>query len=311
LNQINPEKCSLDGIDNEDLDERAKKVIENSLAIGVPDLISASDIIKCNNKINTLFVANIFNTNHGLRELTKEEYDSAAMIDDNVNGDKDERTFRIWVNTLNLEGVDVDDLYAAFNDGMLVNKIIESIDPTAVNWKAIDANPNNDFKKNINNAAAVKACQEKLKLKIIGITGQDFTKGDKKSILAMIWQLARAHYLKLIGNKTEDDLVKWANEIAEKQEVAPIKNLRDKALSNGQYLLKLMSGIEPRAVNWDIMATGEEAEDHENNAKYTISVARKLGAVIFCIWEDIVQVNSKQMLILFASLYEIQQEMAN
>jgi len=47
------------------------------------------------------------------------------------------------------------------------------------------------------------------------------------------------------------------------------------------------------------------------NAKYVISVAKKLGAVIFCVWEDIVFVNPKQMLILIANLAEISNEMKN
>jgi hypothetical protein len=38
---------------------------------------------------------------------------------------------------------------------------------------------------------------------------------------------------------------------------------------------------------------GETEDDLKNNAKYVISIARKLGAVIFCVWEDIVNVNPK------------------
>ena len=38
------------------------------------------------------------------------------------------------------------------------------------------------------------------------------------------------------------------------------------------------------------------------NARYVISVARKLGATIFLTWEDIVEVNQKMLVILAASL---------
>lgn len=41
-------------------------MIDNSKAIGVPDVCGANDIVIGNTKINTLFVAEIFNTNHGL-----------------------------------------------------------------------------------------------------------------------------------------------------------------------------------------------------------------------------------------------------
>jgi len=50
---------------------------------------------------------------------------------------------------------------------------------------------------------------------------------------------------------------------------------------------------------------GETDEEKENNAKYLISIVRKLGAVIFCVWEDIPKVNPKMILVLVCSLFEI------
>lgn len=138
--------------------------------------------------------------------------------------------------------------------------------------------------------------------------GPDLTKGHKKSILAIVWQLVRLHYLKLIGNKSEDDLVAWANEQVGGKHPS-IQNLKDKALSNGKFMLHLLASIEPRAVNWEIMTEGSNEQELQNNAKYVTSVARKLGAVIFCVWEDIVNVNPKQMLIFMATMMEIQQEL--
>ena len=74
-------------------------------------------------------------------------------------------------------------------------------------------------------------------------------------------------------------------------------------------MLKLCSSVEPRAIDWEIVMKGETDEEKANNAKYVISIARKLGAVIFCVWEDIVNVNPKMMLILVCSLFEISQEL--
>jgi plastin-1 len=42
----------------------------------------------------------------------------------------------------------------------------------------------------------------------------------------------------------------------------------------------------------------ESKEDLMHNAKYVISVARKMGATVFIAWEDIVEVN-KNMLVTF------------
>jgi plastin-1 len=98
--------------------------------------------------------------------------------------------------------------------------------------------------------------------------------------------------LKLIGGKTEDELVKWANEtVAGKAD--SIKNFKDPSLANSKFLIHLTGALEPRAVNWDLVLPGDTDEDKANNAKYAISVARKLGAVIFCVWDDLVNVNPK------------------
>ena len=77
-------------------------------------------------------------------------------------------------------------------------------------------------------------------------------------------------------------------------------------MADSKFLLHLCAAIEPRAVNWEIVNDGQTDEDKTLNAKYVISVARKLGAVIFCVWEDIVEVNKKQILIFVASMGEIQ-----
>lgn len=87
-----------------------------------------------------------------------------------------------------------------------------------------------------------------------------------------------------------------------------IKNFKDHALADGQFLIKLCASIESRAIDWAIVQKGETDEERENNAKYILSVARKLGCVIFCVWEDIPKVNYKMILVLVCSLFELQKE---
>jgi plastin-1 len=84
-----------------------------------------------------------------------------------------------------------------------------------------------------------------------------------------------------------------------------IKSFKDPILSDGIFLIKLCASIEPRAIDWDIVMKGETEEEKENNAKYVLTVARKLGCVIFCVWEDIPKVNYKMILVLVCSLFEI------
>ena len=60
-----------------DLTKKAEHVIKNAEKIGVPALVRPSDLTSGNVKLNTVFVASIFNTKHGLEELNEEEYKSA------------------------------------------------------------------------------------------------------------------------------------------------------------------------------------------------------------------------------------------
>lgn len=161
-------------------------MINNALALGVPDIVRPRDIVTGNTKVNTLFVSYIFNTKHGLEELTKEEYDAAGLLDDDIEGSKEERIFRFWINSLGLEDVYVNNLYEDISDGVLLNKVIHVIDDKVVDWKKVDLNPNNDFKKNINNNSAVASCKA-MGMKMIAIGGVDITKRDRKLILATIW----------------------------------------------------------------------------------------------------------------------------
>ena len=51
--------------------------------------------------------------------------------------------------------------------------------------------------------------------------------------------------------------------------------------------------MENRIINFDYVTAGDTKENQLLNAKYAISVARKLGATIFLLPEDIVEVKPK------------------
>ena len=113
----------------------------------------------------------------------------------------------------------------------------------------------------------------------------------------------RVHYLKIIGSKTEKDLINWVNEAAADGE--PVTGFSSQGWSTGKLLIKLCAAIEPRVVNWDLVTEGQTDEDKEMNAKYAISIARKLGCAVFCVWDDIVNLNKKMILIFVCSLYDM------
>jgi hypothetical protein len=117
----------------------------------------------------------------------------------------------------------------------------------------------------------------------------------------------RIHYLQIIGSKSEQDLIAWANS-CKGNESRQIKNLKDKNLEDGIFLINLTAAVEPRIVNWELVRDSPVSDDMMMNAKYAISIARKLGAVIFLVWEDVVELNQKMMLIFIASLFELYED---
>lgn len=104
MNQLDKNKCKLDGLNKETNRERAEDAIANSKALGCSDVVGPDDIIKGNDKVNIIFVAEIFNTKHGL-----DDYDGEIEED---TGTREERAFKQWINSLGIDGVFIQrDLY--------------------------------------------------------------------------------------------------------------------------------------------------------------------------------------------------------
>ncbi len=161
-------------------------MISNADALGVPEVVRPDDITSGNVKLNTVFVSYIFNTKHGLEELSPEEYEAAKLLWDDIEGTKEERAFRFWINSLNIEDLSVNNLYEEASDGLILLKVIHKLDNTVIDWKRVEKNPNNRFKQGINCGEAITACK-KLGLKLPGIGGTDILDGNKKNIIACVW----------------------------------------------------------------------------------------------------------------------------
>lgn len=227
LNQLDKKTCPIgDALKTEDLEVRAETVMKNSAGLGVPSIMEPDELLLDNVKINTLFVAYIFNAKHGLEELTEEEKTAVGILDDDIEGSREERVFRLWINSLHLDGVHVEHLFDEISDGVLLCKVVNKLDGSVINWKQVELVPKNDFGRNGNCGVAIKGCKD-MGLKMIGIGGSDIVKGTRKDILATCWSLCKMHYLKLIGDKSEKDLVQWANDRV--GDAAPhIKDFKDK-----------------------------------------------------------------------------------
>lgn len=116
--------------------------------------------------------------------------------------------------------------------------------------------------------------------------------------------MMRKHTLQVIGNKKESDLIEWGNSVCDPEH--KIESFNSKSLSTSIYFFDILKSIEPRAINWDIVhKEPKDDAEKESNAKYVISVARKLDALVFIVWEDITDVKKRMMLLFLSSLYDL------
>jgi plastin-1 len=311
LHQLAPSQCDL--CTEPDLEQRAAHVINNARRIGVNAFIHPQDIVKANKKLNLGFVAQLFNTMPGLH-ITQEqlaEYDFATLDLDDAGDSREERVFRMWINSLNIDGLYINDLFADLQDGVALLKVMDRVQPGVVTWKRVNMNPTSKFKK-VENANYAVVLGKQMNFVLVNVGGVDIVDKNKKLILAIIWQLMRRYTIDMLtqlGSEagreiTDDDIVAWANRrVQGAGKTSRMNSFRDSSLSNGRFLIDLCAALEPRAVNWELVTDGSNNADALNNAKYAISIARKLGACVFLTPEDVTEVKSKMIMTFVASLW--------
>lgn len=82
-----------------------------------------------------------------------------------------------------------------------------------------------------------------------------------------------------------------------------MRSFKDSSLRTGHLYLDIISAMEPRAVNPEMVTSGEIYEDQILNARYAITLARKIGACVFLTPEDIVEGNTKMTFTFLSSLW--------
>ncbi len=248
-------------------------------------------------------MAQIFNQCPGMDILAEEEiaeYDMAGIMeDDKVEDSREERIFRMWMNSLNIDDTYVNNLFEDVRDGVVLLKVMDKVQPGIVSWPKVNINPKNRFKK-VENCNYCVVLAKQMRFSVVNVGGVDLMDGNRTLILGMIWQLMRQHTLNILieiggGTKIDDkSIVKWANaQVSGKGKTTSMSSFQDQSLSNGRFFLDLLWCLEERIINWDLCTPGVLDEDKTMNAKYIISVARKLGCTVFLAPEDITEVKQK------------------
>jgi len=105
---------------------------------------------------------------------------------------------------------------------------------------------------------------------------------------------------------TDQEIVDWANNaVKQSGKSTHIGSFKDSSLRSGLFLVDLINAVKPNTVNYDLITPGQSDDDATMNAKYAISVARKIGCTIFCLPEDIVEVKHKMILTFVGSVMAV------
>ncbi|XP_076937291.1 fimbrin-1-like [Bidens hawaiensis] len=310
LNVLAPEHGSPATLDAKDPVERADLVLSHAEKMDCKRYLTPKDIVEGSANLNLAFLAQIFHQRNGLSADSK-NISFAEMMTDDAQMSREERCFRLWINSLGISSY-VNNLFEDVRNGWVLLEVLDKVSPGSVNWKQATKPPIKMPFRKVENCNQVIKLGKQLKFSVVNLAGNDFVQGNKKLILAFLWQLMRFHMLQLLKNLrsrsqgkeiTDADILKWANKkVKIAGRTSQMDSFKDKSLSGGIFFLQLLSAVEPRVVNWNLVTKGKSDDEKKLNATYIISVARKLGCSIFLLPEDIMEVNQKMILMLTASL---------
>ena len=138
---------------------------------------------------------------------------------------------------------------------------------------------------------------------LVGVQGADITDGQRTLTLGLVWQLMRRDITRTLsalaqrmGKReiTDMEMIRWANDMSRKGgKTSTIRSFKDQSIGSGLFLLDVLSGMKSSYVDYDFVTPGRTDEEAYANAKLSISIARKLGATIWLVPEDICQVRSR------------------
>lgn len=205
LKQIDPEgKCTASVLQNKDTIKRAEYVVQQGARLGAEFHVRPVDIVKANEKLNLGFMAALFNQCPG---LDPPDEDALKLFDeleeDDMGDSREERAFRMWINSLGLENAHVSNLFEDMRDGVLLLKTMEHVKPGLVDWTKVNMVCKMIFKKVENtNYAVALAKSPGLKFSLVGVQGKDIVDGNRKLTLALIWQLMRLHLIQFLASRS-------------------------------------------------------------------------------------------------------------
>ncbi|KAF0917246.1 hypothetical protein E2562_017134 [Oryza meyeriana var. granulata] len=269
LNVLAPE-CSAkpSPMSVKDLLHRARLVLEHADRMGCKRYLTPKDIVDGLPNLNLAFVAHIFQKRNGLSKQMKQVSFVDGLFDD-AQVSREERSFRLWINSLGIYTY-INNVFEDLRNGWVLLEVIDKIAPGSVNWKMANRPPIKLPFRKVENCNQVLKIGKGLKFSLVNIAGNDIVQGNKKLILAFLWQLMRYNILQLLKNLrfhlngkeiTDNDILIWANKkVKDSGKRSRMESFKDRSLSSGIFFLDLLGAVEPRVVNWSLVTKGEKGQ---------------------------------------------------
>uniref|UniRef100_A0AAX7UCQ1 Plastin-1-like n=1 Tax=Astatotilapia calliptera TaxID=8154 RepID=A0AAX7UCQ1_ASTCA len=290
-------KIDMSGLNEWDLEKRAELMLQQAARLECRQFVTPHDVTSGNSKLNMAFVANLFNMHPGLQKLL-------------MNGDvmlwetREEKTFRNWMNSLGVSP-HVHHLYHALCDGLVILQLYDKVN-VFVNWKKVNRPPypalGANMKKLENCNYAVELGRDVARFSLVGIGGVNLNEGSRVHTLGLVWQLMRRYTIQVLsdlgdGERVVDQIIlDWVNKmLSQNRKDTQITSFKDKLISTSLPVIDLIDVIAPGMVKFPVVARGE-------NGVYAISLARKIGARVYALPDDLVEVNPKMVMTVFACL---------
>ncbi|KAF5635133.1 fimbrin [Fusarium sp. NRRL 52700] len=321
LAQIGPEYgVTRAPLQKQDLHERAEAVLQEADKLGCRKFLTPKSLVAGNPKLNLAFVANLFNNHPALDPITEEE--KLEVEDFDAEGEREARVFTLWLNSLDVQPAVVS-FFDDLRDGSILLQAYEKVIPGSVNPRHVNKRPSHGgemsrFKAVENTNYAIELGKQN-GFSLVGIQGADITDGQRTLTLGLVWQLMRkditvtlSSLAQKLGKReiTDSEMVRWANDMSRKGgRNSSIRSFKDPSIGSGIFLLDVLNGMKSSYVDYDLVTSGHTDEDAYLNAKLSISIARKLGATIWLVPEDICQVRSRLITTFIGSLMATHERM--
>jgi len=286
--------------------------------------------------LQLVFIADLFENGINFEKLSDDErteYKSLLKSSSGKSKSNEDR-FTNWINTVLSPDVTVIDLLNDLSSGIILLKICNRAKPGCVQWrnvkKKIDLTSAKQRFHKLNNCNMVMALCESFEFSLMGIAGSDIVDCHAKFVHSLLSQLMRFYStrqlsLLLFKNATaqktvsDSDILQWTAlkiEECEEAQSKPVSSFKDKTLSTCVFYIELLKAVRPNEVdltlcNYNVkpLMSGTNVDkqkvDRTQNAKYCISLIRRMGGELFVGSYGLCSVDNKAVLAVFAAIMTI------